>query len=47
MIQITITQNGKKSREKQNYRCKDCGRRFISDHERTYQGCFSWVVELV
>ncbi|MDR2150510.1 MAG: hypothetical protein LBO67_06795 [Spirochaetaceae bacterium] len=43
----TITRNEKKSKGKQNYRCKDCGRQFISDHGRTYQGCLSWVVELV
>ncbi|MDR3174056.1 MAG: IS1 family transposase, partial [Treponema sp.] len=38
-----VTRNGKKSKGKQNYRCKDCGRQFIPDHERTYNGTLSWV----
>jgi hypothetical protein len=29
--------NGKKSKGKQNFLCKDCGRQFIGDHERTYK----------
>ncbi|MDR2740665.1 MAG: IS1 family transposase, partial [Treponema sp.] len=42
-----ITRNGKKSKGKQNYLCKDCGRQFISDHERTYRGTFSWVKNMI
>jgi transposase-like protein len=36
-----ITRNGKKSDNKQNYRCKHCGHQFIS--ERTYRGTLSWI----
>jgi hypothetical protein len=36
-----------KSKGKQSYRYKDRGHQFISDHERTYRGRLSWVVELV
>ena len=42
-----ITRNGKKYNGKQNYLCTQCGRRFASDHEMTYRGCLSWVVEPV
>ncbi|MHB9291272.1 hypothetical protein Holit_00345 [Hollandina sp. SP2] len=37
-----ISRNRKKNNGKQNYRCKDCGRHFISDQERTYGGMFAW-----
>jgi transposase-like protein len=37
----------KKNNGKQNYLCKDCGRQFISDQDITYQGCRSWVVNLI
>jgi predicted RNA-binding Zn-ribbon protein involved in translation (DUF1610 family) len=43
----TLTRNGKKSKGKQNYQCKDRGRQFLSDHEKPYRGCLSRVVELV
>lgn len=36
--------NGKKSYEVQNYLCKDCGRQFIADSERTYKGTIGWYV---
>ena len=42
-----ITRNGKKYNGKQNYLCTQCGRLFASDHEMTYRGCLSWVVEPV
>ncbi|MDR2793546.1 MAG: IS1 family transposase, partial [Treponema sp.] len=38
-----ITGNGKKNKSKQNYPCKNCGRQFIRDHERTYRGTLSRV----
>jgi transposase-like protein len=33
-----ITKNGKKRNATQNYRCKDDGRQFIAEHERSYNG---------
>jgi IS1 family transposase/transposase-like protein len=42
-----VTKNGKKSKGKQNYLCKDCGHQFISDHERTYKGTLSWVKNMI
>jgi transposase-like protein len=42
-----LTRNGKKNNHKQNYRCKDCGRQFISSHELTYRGCLPEIVSLV
>jgi transposase-like protein len=42
-----ITRNGKKSKSKQNFIGKDCGRPFISDLERTYNGTYSWVKNLI
>jgi transposase-like protein len=36
-----IKKNGKKSSEKQNYFCKNCGRQFIGDHSLSYKGCHS------
>ncbi|MDR1956020.1 MAG: IS1 family transposase, partial [Treponema sp.] len=43
----SVKRNGKKSKSKQNFICKDCGRQFISDHERTYKGTYSWVKNLI
>ena len=37
----SIKKNGKKSSDKQNYFCKDCGRQFIGNHELRYKGCHS------
>jgi len=34
--------NGKKTYKAQNYRCKDCGRQFIADSDRTYKGTIAW-----
>jgi transposase-like protein len=42
-----LSRNGKKDNRKQNYRCKDCGRQFISSHEITYRGCLPAIVNLV
>jgi len=36
-----IKKNGKKSYNKQNYFCKNCGRQFIGDHALSYKGCSS------
>jgi transposase-like protein len=36
-----------KNNAKQNYLCKECGRQFISDHERTYKGTLSWVKDMI
>jgi IS1 family transposase/transposase-like protein len=33
-----VVRNGKKSYKTQNYRCKDCGRQFIAEQDRTYKG---------
>ena len=33
-----IVRNGKKAYKPQNYLCKDCGRQFIAEHDRTYNG---------
>ncbi|MDR0569517.1 MAG: hypothetical protein LBG87_09980 [Spirochaetaceae bacterium] len=43
----TIVKNGKKSNGSRNYLCKDCGRQFIADHEKTYRGCLTGIAELV
>ncbi|MDR2740755.1 MAG: IS1 family transposase, partial [Treponema sp.] len=47
-----LTRNGKKNKGKhriliRNYFCKDCDRQFVSDHERTYRGTFSWVKNMI
>jgi transposase-like protein len=42
-----LTRNGKKSKGKQNFIRKDCGRQFISDHERTYNGTLSWIKDRI
>ena len=44
---MSIKKNGKKHKGKQNYRCKDCGRQFIAEQERTYNGCRAGIAELV
>jgi IS1 family transposase/transposase-like protein len=40
----TIVKNGKKLKGIQNYLCKQCGRQFIADHERTYKGTLPGIV---
>jgi transposase-like protein len=42
-----IVRNGKKSNGPQHYLCKDCKHQFISDHKKTYRGCFSGIANLV
>ena len=42
-----ITRNGKKYNGKQNYRCTQCGHRFIRDDEKTYQGCRLGIISLI
>ena len=42
-----INRNGRKSTGRQNYVCKDCGRQFIAEHERIYNGGRVGIVELV
>ena len=39
--------NGKKSYAPQNYLCKDCGRQFIVDADRTYNGTIRAVTEAI
>ena len=34
--------NGKKTYKVQNYLCKECGRQFIADSDRTYKGTIAW-----
>jgi transposase-like protein len=43
----SITRNGKKHNGKQNYRCSLCGHQFIADHEKTHNGCLSWIVQSI
>jgi len=33
-----VVRNGKKTYGIQNYRCKDCGKQFIAEQDRTYKG---------
>ncbi len=42
-----IVRNWKKYNRKQNYRCKDCGRQFIADHERRYQGAVPRIIDMI
>jgi transposase-like protein/IS1 family transposase len=43
----SIKRNGKKYNSKQNYRCKDCGRQFITEADKSYCGCLQGIGELV
>jgi IS1 family transposase/transposase-like protein len=43
----SIKRNGKKYNSKQNYRCKDCGRQFIAEADRSYTGRLQGIGELV
>ena len=40
-------ENGFDDNQKQRYACKDCTKRFISDHHLTYKGCHSQSDELI
>ncbi|MDR0707606.1 MAG: hypothetical protein LBF60_07000, partial [Treponema sp.] len=42
-----ITRNGKKRDGAQNHRCSCRGRRFVGDHQMTYNGCLSGIVHMV
>ncbi|MCI5159868.1 MAG: hypothetical protein D3906_15875 [Candidatus Electrothrix sp. AUS1_2] len=42
-----IKKNGKKKNKKQNYLCNDCGRQFIGDHNLTYKGCRSSLINKI
>ena len=42
-----LIRNGKKLNGTQNYLCKDCRKQFISDHERTYRGTLSWIIDMI
>jgi IS1 family transposase/transposase-like protein len=42
-----IVKNGKKRNGKQQYLCRDCGRQFISDSEKTYEGTLSIITTLI
>ena len=39
--------NGKKANGKQLYKCKECNRQFIADHEKTYKGTISTIVNQI
>ena len=39
--------NDKKSYEPQNHLCKDCGRQFIADADRTYNGTIAWIMDAI
>jgi transposase-like protein len=42
-----IVRNGKKPNGKQLYKCHDCNRQFIADHEKTYKGTLSTIVNQI
>lgn len=42
-----IVRNGKKSYKPQNYLCKDCGRQFIAEHDRTYNGTTAGIEDII
>jgi IS1 family transposase/transposase-like protein len=42
-----IVRNGKKACKLQNYLCKDCGRQFISEQDRTYKGTSAGIDEMI
>jgi IS1 family transposase/transposase-like protein len=42
-----IVRNGKKLNGKQLYKCRDCNRQFIADHEKTYRGTIGWFVDTI
>jgi IS1 family transposase/transposase-like protein len=42
-----VKKNGKKTSEKQNYFCKDCGRQFIGNHALTYKGWHSDLIQKI
>jgi len=42
-----IIRNGKKANDKQLYKCKDCNRQFIADHDKTYKGTISTIANQI
>ena len=42
-----VVRNGKKPNGKQLYKCRDCNRQFIADHEKTYKGTISTIVNSI
>ncbi len=42
-----IVRNGKKPNGKQLYKCRDCNRQFIADHEKVYKGTLSTVTNQI
>ena len=42
-----VVRNGKKACKAQNYLCKDCGRQFIAEHDRTYKGTTQGINETI
>jgi IS1 family transposase/transposase-like protein len=42
-----IVKNGRKGNGKQQYLCRNCGRQFISDNEKTYKGTLSIITTLI
>jgi len=42
---FNLKKNGKTRNKKQKYRCRDCGRQFITDY--TYQGCRPFIRSLI
>ena len=43
----SIVRNGHKRNGSQNYRCKNCGKQFISDYQKIYRGSLSWIPAVV
>ena len=39
----SVVRNGRKRNGSQNYPCKRCRKRFVSDREKTYRGSLSWI----
>ena len=42
-----VIRNGKKANGKQLYKCKECNRQFIADHDKTYKGTISTIVNQI
>ena len=42
-----IVRNGKKPNGKQLYKCRDCNRQFIADHEKVYKGTQSTITNQI
>lgn len=42
-----IVRNDKKANGKQLYKCRDCNRQFIDDHEKTYKDILSTIANQI